>query len=145
MNVMLATTLVQATEAAPKPSTIVQALLLGILIVFVFSVITAGFTAKRINNIHNPTYSKAFGATLLKNLFGWTAFALFAAYFQAPLIVTVIVVFALVPIAIYRFVFSCMWREAALIWLTAFIVEVIVGYVLTVIGIVELARVTGQA
>ena len=90
-----------------------------------------------------PTYTKAFGATLLKNLVGWTALAVFGLYFQAPVIVTLIVGVALVPIAIYRFVFACMWREAALVWLGAFVVEVAAGYALTLVGLVKLAAITG--
>ena len=135
----------QAGETAPSAGSVLQALMLGILIVFVFSFLAAGFTAKRIENIYEPSYAKAFGATLLKNLVGWAAFAVFAAYFQAPLAVTLVVCVALVPIAIYKFVFSCMWLEAAIIWLVALVVELAVGYALTVIGIVELARITGQA
>lgn len=144
MNLAVLADVVQGAEASPSAGEVLQALMLGILIVFVFSFIAAGFTAKRIENIYEPSYAKAFGATLLKNLVGWAAFAVFAAYFQAPLAVTVIVCVALVPIAVYKFVFSCMWLEAAIIWFAALVVEVAVGYALTLIGIVELARITGQ-
>jgi hypothetical protein len=137
MGLTILPVLQQAAEEQPLASDIIQAMVLGILIIFVFSVVAAGFTAKRINNIHEPSYSKAFGATLLKNLFGWTALALFGLYFDAPLVVTLIVPLAIVPMIAYRFVFSCMWREAALIWIVAFAVEVAVGYLLTLVGLVQ--------
>jgi hypothetical protein len=137
MGLTMLAVLQQAAEEQPLLSDIIQAMLLAIMIVFVFSVLAAGFTAKRINNIHEPSYSKAFGATLLKNLFGWSALALFGFYFDAPLVVTLIVAMAIVPMIAYKFVFSCMWREAALIWIGAFVVEVAVGYVLTLVGLVE--------
>jgi len=143
MTLVVLANVVQATEESVSAGTVLQALMIGILIVFVFSVIAAGFTAKRIENLYEPSYTKAFGATLLKNIVGWASIAVFAAYFQAPLVVTLIVCVAVVPMAVYKFVFSCMWREAAIIWFAALVVEVAVGYALTLIGIVELARITG--
>ena len=50
---------------------------------------------------------------------------------------TLIVALAIVPMIAYRFVFYCMWREAALIWIVAFVVEVAVGCLLTLVGLVK--------
>ena len=129
------------TEATrPRPSDVIQALLLGILIVFVFSTVAAGLTAKRLNGIRDATYFKAFGATLLKNMFGWTAVAIFGLYLQAPLLVTAIIAAAIIPIIVYRLVFSCMWPEATMVWLVAFVVEAAVTAGLVLAGLVKLGQ-----
>lgn len=144
MALTILVVLQQVAQEQPHPSDIIQALLLGILIVFVFSVVASGFTATHIENIHQPSYAKAFGATLLKNLVGWFAFSVFGLYFDAPLVVTLIVTMAVVPIIAYKFVFSCLWREAALIWIVALVVEVAVGYALTLVGLVEFVEVANS-
>lgn len=136
--------LIQAQEEGPTMSTVIQAIWLGMLIMFVFSVFAAGFTAKKIENLHAPTYSKAVLATLLKNMLALAGFAIFGVFLQAPVIVTWIIVAGLIPIFVYKMVFSApMWREAALIWIVALIVEVGVGYVLVLVGLLSLAAFQG--
>jgi len=135
--------LIQTAESSPRASSIAQAIGLGMVIVFVFSVIASGFAAKRIENLHAPTYSKAFLATMLKNLVGLTAFFVFGLFFQAPWYVAMGVAWGLVPIFIYKIVFDSSYGEATIIWLVATIVEVGVGYLLTVVGLVSLAAMTG--
>ena len=122
----------------PRASTVVQAVLLGLAITAVFSIFAAGFTAKKIENIHNPTYAKAFIATLLKNLMGMAGFFVFGLFFQAPPIVAFGIAFSVIPITIYKLVFACMWREAALIWLVATLVEGGIFYGLTLAGVLAL-------
>ncbi len=129
----IALTLLQEAEA-PRPSTILQAIWLGLFIVFVFSVFASGFTAKKIENLHAPSYAKAFGATFMKNILGLTALAIFAFYFQAPISLSLAIAAGVVPIIIYKLVFDASWGEATIIWLAALIVEVGVGYLLTVVG-----------
>jgi len=130
----------RAPQGAPQTSasTVMQAVLLGLAITFIFSVFAAGFTAKKTNNIHNPTYGKAFIATVLKNLMGLAGFFVFGLFLQAQPIVAFGIAFSVIPIAIYKVVFSCMWREAALIWLVALVVEAGVFYGLTLVGVLAL-------
>ncbi len=135
--------LIQTGQSSPRASSILQAIGLGMVIVFVFSVIGSGFTAKRLENLHAPTYSKAFLATMLKNLVGLTAFFLFGLFFQAPWYVAMGVAWGLVPIFIYKIVFDASFGEATIIWLVATIVEVGVAYLLTVVGLLSFAAMTG--
>ena len=141
---MLLPTLTIQTGSATTPtlSTVIQAVWLALFIIFVFSVFAAGFTAKRIDNIHEPTYGKAVLATMLKNMTGLAGLFAFGLFFQAPVVVTLAVALCLIPILMYRMVFSCMWREAALIWLVATIVEGGLGYLLAIVGIVSWGVVT---
>lgn len=124
-------------QQGPDPVAVLQAVLLGLAITFVFSVFAAGFTAKKINNIHHPTYSKALLATILKNLLGLAGFFVFGLFLDAPVWVVFGIAFSLIPIAIYKVVFASMWREAALIWIVAFVVELGLGYVLIIAGILN--------
>ena len=125
-------------QTQPKPSTILQGILLGIFIIFVFGVFATGFTAKRISNIHNPTYTKAFLATLLKNITSWAGLATTIFLFQLPPVVAFFSVATIFPIVVYRLVFASMWREAALIWIVVFALEIGLGYLLTVVGMMSL-------
>jgi hypothetical protein len=140
----LATAIVGATQDAPRESTIVQAIWLAATIIFVVSWITTGFTAKRIENLHNPTYGKAFLSQILIGPFSLAAFMMFGLYFEAPPIVAFLVAYSIIPIVIYKIVFSCaMWREAALIWIVVFLVQTAVGYGMILAGILSLAAFTG--
>jgi hypothetical protein len=133
-----------AVQEAPRTSTIVQALWLAAVIIFVVSWITTGFTAKRIENLHNPTYGKAFLSQILIGPFSLAAFMMFGLYFRAPPLVAFLVAYSVIPIVIYKIVFSCaMWREAALIWIVVFLVQTAVGYGLILAGILSLAAFTG--
>ena len=131
-------------QEAPRTSTVVQAIWLAAIVIFVVSWITTGFTAKRIENLHNPTYAKAFLAQLLIGPFSLAAFMMFGLYFQAPPIVAFLIAYSIIPIIIYKIVFSCaMWREAALIWIVVFLVQGAVGYGLILAGFLSLAAFTG--
>lgn len=132
-------------QAAPQPSTILQAIWLGTLILFVISVFAAGFTAKKIENIHNPTYSKAFLALMLIGPFSLAGFMMFGLFFQAPPIVALIIGYSIIPIAIYKIVFTSMWSEAAIIWIVTAIVQAGATYGLILAGVVSLATFTGGA
>ncbi|NIM50358.1 MAG: hypothetical protein GTN62_09370 [Gemmatimonadales bacterium] len=141
MDVGLLAMLQQGTQ--PRPSTIIQAIWLGTLILFVVAVFVTGFTAKQINNIHRPTYTKAFIALFLAGPLTLAGFFIFGLFFQAPPLVAFGVAYVLIPIALYKIVFSSMWREAALIWLVVTVVEAGVAYLLILVGLLSLAAVTG--
>jgi hypothetical protein len=47
--------------------------------------------------------------------------------------------YSIIPIAIYKIVFSCMWREAALIWVVTTVVMAGVSYLLFLIGLLSFA------
>ncbi len=135
--------LIAAAQQAPRPSSIVQAVWLAFAIIFVVSVFATGFTAKRINNLHNPTYRKAFLAQLLIGPFSLAGFMMFGLYLQAPPLVAFLIAYSIIPIVIYRIVFSCaMWREAGLIWIVVFLVQGSVAYGLVLSGILSLAALT---
>lgn len=130
-------------QEAPRASTIVQAVWLAAIVVFVVSWIATGFTAKRIENLHNPTYGKAFLSQILIGLFSLAAFVMFAFYFKAPLLLAFVIAYSLVPIVVYKIVFSCaMWREAALIWIVVFLIQGALGYGLVLAGVLSLAAFT---
>ena len=144
MYIDLMTAVAATTQGSPRESTIVQAIGLATIIIFVVSWITTGFTAKRIENLHNPTYSKAFLAQFLIGPISLAAFVMFGLYFEAPPVVAFLVAYSIVPIIVYKLVFSCaMWREAALIWIVVFLVQTAVGYGLILAGILSLAAFTG--
>ena len=131
-------------QEAPRTSTVVQAIWLAAIVIFVVSWITTGFTAKRIENLHSPTYAKAFLAQLLIGPFSLAAFMMFGLYFEAPPLVAFLVAYSIIPIIIYKIVFSCaMWREAALIWIVVFLVQGAVGYGLIMAGVLSLEAFTG--
>ncbi len=121
----------------PKSSTIVQAILLGLAITGLFSIFASGFTAKKIG-ITDATYVKAFGATVLKNLFGLAGVLVFGLLFQAPEIVAFGIAFSIIPITIYKLVFGCAWGGAVLIWLVATLVEGGIFYGLLLAGVLAL-------
>ncbi len=78
--------LAQAAQQAPvRESTVIQTLLLAGLIVFIAAVWATGFTAKKINNISNPSYGKAFVAQLLLYFAFPFLLGLFLLFFKAPL------------------------------------------------------------
>ena len=129
----------QGTAPAVAETTIIQAVGLAAIIVFVFSVWASGFTAKRINNISGATYTKAFLATLLKGLLSLAGIFVFGLFLRADPIVALVIAYSIIPIAVYRIVFASMWREAALVWFVALIVEGVVGYALFWIGVLSLA------
>lgn len=130
------------TQEPVRESSIVQAIWLTSVILFVVGVVVSGLTAKQINNLHNPTYAKAFIAQFLINPISLAMFVFFAFYFKAHPLLSLVIAFSLVPIVIYKLAFSCaMWREAALIWLVTFFVQGVVGIGLAMVGILKIAEV----
>ena len=116
-----------------------QAIWLGLVILFWVAVFTSGFTAKRMNNLHNPSYVKAFLAQFLIGPLTLAGFMLFGLFFEAPPAVALGMAYAVIPIAIYKLVFSSQWSEAALIWVVVTAVQAGVGYALVLAGMISLA------
>jgi len=143
MNVGVLTMVSQASQEGPSTGDVVGAVWLGLIIIFFIAVIVTGFTAKKINNISNATYSKAFVAQFLIGPLSMAALAIFGLYFEAPFIVSVAVAYSLIPIFIYKVVFSSMWREAALIWVVVTVVMSGVIYLLTLLGLISFAAFSG--
>jgi hypothetical protein len=129
----------QQSRTELVPSTIIEGVLSGLLIMFVVSVVATGFVAKRINNISGATYAKAFLATALKNITTVAGVMVAILFWGAEPVVAFAAVYAVIPIIIYKLVFSSMWREAILIWLVVSFVELAAGYTLTTVGIMSLA------
>jgi hypothetical protein len=139
MNAPLLALITQASQQPPSASDVIGAVWLGLTILGILSIIVVGFTAKKINNISNPTYAKAFVAQLLIGPLSLAALALFGLYLQAPPVVALALAYSIIPIALYKIVFSCMWREAALIWIVTTVVMGGVSYLLFLIGLLSFA------
>jgi hypothetical protein len=130
----------QVTQAQPNPSDVVQGLIIAFLIIFIFDVFVTGFTAKKIENIHAPSYSKAFLATLLKNMLSWAGLAFMGLYLGANPIVVLVVVLALIPTVVYKLVFSSTMGEALVIAIVVLGVESLVGVSITFSGLFDFAQ-----
>lgn len=135
--------LIQATQDTATTGNVVGAIWLGLMILGVIAVFVTGFTAKKINNISNPTYAKAFVSQLLIGPLSLAGLALFGLYFKAPPILALALAYSVIPIAIYKIVFSSMWREAALIWVVVTVVMAGAGYALALVGLISFAAFTG--
>jgi hypothetical protein len=120
----------------------VQAVGLAVTVLFCIAVFVTGFTAKKINNIHRPSYAKAFVAQFLIGPTTLAGFMLFGLFLEAPPLVALGVAYALIPLAIYKVVFSSQWSEAALIWVVVTLAEAGVGYGMILAGMVSLASFT---
>ena len=129
----------QASQPPPSAGDVIGAVWLGLTILGIVSVFVVGFMAQKINNISNPTYAKAFVAQLLIGPLSLAALALFGLYFQAPPIVAFAMAYSVIPIALYKIVFSCMWREAALIWIVTTVVMGGLSYLLFLVGLLSFA------
>ena len=129
----------QASQQGPSASDVIGAVWLGLTIIAIVSIVVVGFTAKKINNISNPTYAKAFVAQLLIGPLSLAGLALFGLYLQAPPVLAFALAYSFIPIAIYKVVFACMWREAALIWIVTTVVMGGVSYLLFLIGLLSFA------
>lgn len=57
-------TLLAQAQSQPSPSTIIQGIMVGMLIIFVFSVGSTLFITKKINNISEATFGRALVATI---------------------------------------------------------------------------------
>ncbi len=128
-------------QAQPDPTNVLQGLFLAFLIIFVFDVFVAGFTAKKIENIHAPSYSKAFFATLLKNMMSWAGLAFMGLYLGANPIVVLVVVLALIPTVVYKLVFSSTMGEALVIAIVVLGVEGLVGMSITFSGLFDFSQI----
>ena len=135
--------MLQQAQAGPAPSTVVQTIWIALTILGIISVLVVGFTAKKINNIHNPTYSKAFLAQVLVGFLATAGFFIFGLFLQAPAIVAFGIAYSIIPIIVYRLVFASQWTEAATIWLVVTLVQAGVTYGLVLAGMVSLAAMTG--
>ena len=133
----LATLLAQA-QSQPSASTIMQGIMVGMLIILVFSVASTLFITKKINNISEPTLGKAILATILKNMFFLPTFFIGLTLDGMPILGAFAIAAIIVPMLVYKIVYGCMWREALVVWLVVFVVEVAVGYGLTLAGMMSL-------
>ena len=129
-------------QTPPDASSILYAILLGGGIVFVLSVFTTGYVAKKINNISEPSYSKAFGATFFKALLLGSGFAMASFVTRMNPVIVWAVAATVIPLVIYKTVFGSMWREAAVIWLVVSIQESALIYGLTLAGVMSLQAFT---
>jgi hypothetical protein len=139
MNASVLALIGQASQQGPSASDVVGAVWLGLTILGILSIIVVGFTTKKINNISNPTYAKAFVAQLLIGPLSLAALALFGIYLQAPPVVAFALAYSFIPIALYKVVFACMWREAALIWVVVTVVMAGASYLLFLLGLLSFA------
>ncbi len=131
-------TLLAQAQSQPSASTIIQGIMVGMLIIFVFSVGSTLFITKKINNISEPTFGRALLATILKNMFFFPTFLIGLTLEGMPILGALAVAAIIVPMIVYKIVYGCMWREALAGWLVVFVVEVAVAYGLTLVGLMSL-------
>ena len=142
MNGVLA--LLTVLQDTPSEGDVVGAIWLGLTILGLVAVFVTGFTAKRINNIHEPGYGKALLAQILIGPLSLAGLMMFGVYLDAPPILALTIAYSLIPIIIYRIVFACMWREAALIWVVVLLVQSAVAYALVLLGYLSFGAMFGQ-
>lgn len=135
-------TLLAQAQSQPSASTIIQGIMVGMLIIFVFSVGSTLFITKKINNISEPTFGRALLATILKNMFFFPTFLVGLTLEGMPILGALAVAAIIVPMIVYKIVYGCMWREALAVWLVVFVVEVAVAYGLTLVGMMSLEAFT---
>ena len=134
--------LLAQAQSQPSVSTILQGIMVGMLIIFVFSVGSTLFITKKINNISEPTFGKAFLATILKNMLFLPVFLIGLTLEGMPPLAAFGIAALIVPMLVYKIVYGCMWREALVVWLAVFVVEGAVGYGLTLAGMMSLEAFT---
>ena len=134
--------LLAQAQSQPSVSTILQGIMVAILIIFVFSVGSTLFITKKINNISEPTFGKAFLATILKNMLFLPVFFIGLTLEGMPPLAAFGIAALIVPMLVYKIVYGCMWREALVVWLVVFVVEGAVGYGLTLAGMMSLEAFT---
>ena len=135
-------TLLAQAQSQPSASTIIQGIMVGMLIIFVFSVGSTLFITKKINNISEPTFGRALLATILKNMFFFPTFLIGLTLEGMPILGALAVAAIVVPVLVYKIVYGCMWRDALAVWLVVFVVEVAVAYGLTLVGMMSLEAFT---
>ncbi len=135
-------TLLAQAQNQPSPSTIIQGIMVGMLIIFVFSVGSTLFITKKINNISQPSFGRALVATILKNVFFLPTLLVGLTLEGMPILGALAIAVIVVPVVVYKIVYGCMWREALVVWLVVFVVEVAVSYGLTLAGMMSLEAFT---
>ncbi|MEJ2237140.1 MAG: hypothetical protein P8X82_02485 [Gemmatimonadales bacterium] len=116
------------------------------MIIFFVAVFVTGFTAKKIENISQPgygNYGKALIAQMLIGPLSLGGLMMFGLYLDAPPILAFAIAYSFIPIVIYKIVFPCMWREAALIWIVVLLVLSALTYVLLLVGWISLSSIIG--
>ncbi len=135
-------TLLAQAQSQPSASTILQGIMVGMLIIFVFSVGSTLFITKKINNISEATFGRALLATILKNAFFLPTFLIGLTLKGMPVLGALAIAAIIVPMLVYKIVYGCMWREALVVWLVVSVVEFSVGYGLTLAGMMSLEAFT---
>ncbi len=135
-------TLLAQAQNQPSPSTIIQGIMVGMLIIFVFSVGSTLFITKKINNISQPSFGRALVATILKNVFFLPTLLVGLTLEGMPILGALAIAVIVVPVVVYKIVSGCLWREALVVWLVVFVVEVAVSYGLTLAGMMSLEAFT---
>ena len=133
----------QAQPSSPDAESVVITIWMALIILGIIGVFVCGFTAKKINNIHNPTYGKAFLAQMFVGAFSLAGFFVFGLFLKAPVPVALGLSYAIIPIIVYRIVFGCLWTEALIIWFVTTAVQAAVGWGLILAGMLSLAAITG--
>ena len=136
-----ASILTQAQDQPPA-STILQGILVGLLILFVFSVGSTLFITKKLNGVSQASFGKAFAATILKNMFFWPTLLLAATLEGMPILGAFATAAVIVPMLVYKFVYGCEWQAALMVWLVVFAVEAAAGYGLIQAGMMSLEAFT---
>ena len=139
---MTLVTLLAQAQSQPSVSTVLQGIMVGMLIVFVFSVGSTLFITKKINNISEPTFGKAFLATILKNILFLPTFMIGLMLDGMPILGALAIAAIVVPVLAYKIVYGCMWREALVVWLVVFVVEAAVTYGLILAGLMSIEAFT---
>ena len=140
-GVLVLLTILQDT---PSEGDIGGAIWIGLTILGLVAVFVTGFTAKRINNIHAPGYGKALLAQILIGPLSLAGLMMFGVYLDAPPILALAIAYSVIPIVIYKIVFACMWREAALIWIVVLLVQSAVAYAMVLLGYISFGAMFGQ-
>ena len=135
-------TLLAQAQSQPSPSTIIEGIMVGMLIIFVFTVASTLFITKKINNIAEATFGRALLATIMKNIFFFPTFLVGLTLEGMPILGALAIAAIIVPMLVYKVVYGCMWREALVVWLVVFVVEVSVAYGLTLAGMMSLEAFT---
>jgi hypothetical protein len=143
MFAVLSSTLPMVLQDTVSEGEIVGGVWLGLMILFFVAVFATGFTAKKINNISAPGYGKALIAQMLIGPLSLAGLMMFGLYFEAPPILALAVAYSFIPIIVYKIIFSCMWREAALIWIVVLLVQSAATYILMLVGWISLSAIMG--
>ena len=132
-----ATILTQAQDQ-PPPSTILQGIIVGLLIIFVFSVGSTLFITKKYDAISQASLAKAFVATILKNVLFWPTLLMAATLEGMPILGAFAAAGMIVPMGVYKLVYGCTWQAALVVWLVVFGVEAAAGFGLITAGMMSL-------